>query len=150
MVAQVAGVEVDDAEVRAAIARLLGAIARPHGTMDRIGSYLVNATLERFDRETAPDGKPWQKSLRALADGGLTLTDKSGLRDSLTHNVGADGRSVEVGSNLVYAAIHQFGGQAGRDRSVTLPARPYLGIDNRDRDAIGRIVRRALAQAAGT
>ncbi|MFZ5537436.1 MAG: phage virion morphogenesis protein [Pseudomonadota bacterium] len=32
-----------------------------------------------------------------------------------------------VGSNKRYAAIHQFGGQAGRKRRATLPARPYLG-----------------------
>jgi hypothetical protein len=31
-----------------------------------------------------------------------------------------------VGSNKRYAAIHQFGGQAGRKRRATLPARPYL------------------------
>ena len=148
MVAQVAGVEVDDAQVRAALARLVAAVAAPRATFDRIGSYLVAATLDRFDREQGPDGKPWQKSVRALADGGLTLTDTGGLRGSITHNVAGDGRAVDVGSNLVYAAIHQFGGQAGRNKSVTLPARPYLGIDARDRDAIVRIVRGALARAA--
>ena len=149
MVAQVVGVEVDDARVRASLRRLVGTLARPREAFDRIGSYLVTATLERFDRETGPDGKPWQKSARALATGGLTLTDTGGLRDSITHNVAGDGRGVEVGSNLVYAAIHQFGGQAGRGRSVTLPARPYLGIDTRDADAIFRIVARAIARATG-
>ena len=114
---------------------------------DRIGAYLVTATLDRFDREQGPDGKPWQKSVRAMATGGLTLTDTGGLRGSITHNVAGDGRSVDVGSNLVYAAIHQFGGKAGRNKSVTLPARPYLGIDGRDGDAIVRIVSRALARA---
>ena len=148
MVAQVVGVEVDDAQVRAALRRLVRTVAAPRATFDRIGSYLVTATLDRFDREQGPDGKPWQKSIRAMADGGLTLTDTGGLRDSITHNVAGDGRSVDVGSNLVYAAIHQFGGKAGRNKSVTLPARPYLGISARDSDAILRIVSRALARAA--
>lgn len=147
MVAQAVGVEVDDARVRAAIRHLVRAVATPRAAFDRIGAYLVSATLERFDAETGPDGKPWLASARALADGGLTLTDTGGLRDSLTHTVAGDGRSVDVGSNLVYAAIHQFGGKAGRGRSVTLPARPYLGISARDRDRIVVIVRRALAQA---
>ena len=51
---------------------------------------------------------------------------------------------VEVGSNVVYAAIHQFGGRAGKGRRARVPARPYLGIDERDRDAIVRIVTRTL------
>lgn len=36
--------------------------------------------------------------------------------------------SATVGSNLIYAAIHQFGGQAGPGRRVTIPARPYLQL----------------------
>ncbi len=31
-----------------------------------------------------------------------------------------------VGSNLIYAAIHQFSGMAGRGRKVFIPARPSL------------------------
>ena len=148
MAGQRIGVEVDDAEVRAAIERLLATIAAPRAAMDLIGSYLVAATLRRFETEQGPDGKPWLKSARAAAEGGQTLTDTGRLRGSITHDVAADGREVLVGSNVVYAAIHQFGGQAGRGRKVTLPARPYLGIDSRDRDSILRIVARAIEGAA--
>jgi len=31
-----------------------------------------------------------------------------------------------VGSNLVYARIHELGGYAGRGRKVKIPMRPYL------------------------
>lgn len=42
--------------------------------------------------------------------------------------------SVEVGTNVVYAAIHQLGGKAGRkDKRVTIPARPILGVSREDR-----------------
>ncbi len=34
--------------------------------------------------------------------------------------------NVAWGSNLVYAAIQQFGGEAGRGHSVEIPARPYI------------------------
>jgi HK97 gp10 family phage protein len=34
--------------------------------------------------------------------------------------------SVTTGTNVVYAAIHEFGGMAGRGRKVKIPARPYL------------------------
>jgi len=38
------------------------------------------------------------------------------------------GKTIEahIGSNVPYAAIHEYGGQAGPGRSVTIPARPYL------------------------
>lgn len=37
-----------------------------------------------------------------------------------------DNNSAVIESNLEYAAIHQLGGQAGRNKSVEIPARPYL------------------------
>ena len=37
--------------------------------------------------------------------------------------------SAIIGSNKVYAAIHQLGGQAGKNKKVTIPARPYLKIE---------------------
>ncbi|VEH67135.1 Mu-like prophage protein gpG [Rodentibacter pneumotropicus] len=37
-----------------------------------------------------------------------------------------------VGTNEPYAAIHQFGGKAGRGRSVTIPARPFLVLTPQD------------------
>lgn len=55
----------------------------------------------------------------------LVLT--SDLRDHIRHQY--DDRRVEWGTsgNEPYAGIHQFGGQTGRGRKVTIPARPYLG-----------------------
>jgi phage gpG-like protein len=34
--------------------------------------------------------------------------------------------SAEIGSEVPYAAIHEFGGMAGRGKTVNIPARPYL------------------------
>ena len=149
MVARTAGVEIESAALNAVFERLAAVLANPAAAMDQIGRYLVASTLRRFERERAPDGSPWLKSARALAEGGHTLTDTGRLRGSIAHTVTDGGRAVEVGSNVLYAAIHQFGGRAGRGRRVTLPARPYLGIDDRDRDAIARILSRAL-EGAGT
>ena len=139
-------IEVDNKRALAAMSRLIGTVEKPFAWLDRIGSRMVASTLLRFERETGPDGKPWLKSLRALLTGGQTLQDHGTLRSSITHVVRGDG--VDIGSNLVYARIHQLGGQAGRGRKVTLPARPFLGIDDRDEAAIERIVAAALGEAA--
>ena len=147
MAGQGGGVVVDTVALDGALARLAAVLSHPDDIMDRIGRYLVASTYRRFERERAPDGTPWLKSARAVAEGNRTLTDTGRLRGSIVHTLTDGGHGVEVGSNVVYAAIHQFGGLAGRGRRSRFPARPYLGIDERDRDAIARIVSRALEGA---
>lgn len=110
--------------------------------MERIGFSLVSQTLQRFEDQHGPDGTPWQPSQRAIEHSGQTLKDSEVLLASITHVAGSD--SVEVGTNVLYAAIHQFGGRiepvsapALRFRigdawvttdHVDMPARPYLGL----------------------
>ena len=147
MPGQGSGAAVEAATPHAGLRSMAAVLANPHAAMDEIGRYLVVSTLRRFERERGPDGTPWLKSARAIADGGRTLTDTGRLRGSIAHTVIDAGHAVEVGSNVDYAAIHQFGGRAGRERKVTLPARAYLGLDHYDRDAIVRIVSRALERA---
>ena len=40
------------------------------------------------------------------------------------------------GSALVYAAIHHFGGETGKGHKVKLPARPVMGIGQRQESRI--------------
>jgi phage virion morphogenesis protein len=56
---------------------------------------------------------------------------------------------VVLGVNKVYAAIHHFGGPAGRGRKVTIPPRPYLGLSEADREEIRAILNDYLAAAGG-
>ena len=123
-------------------------IADRQPLMDAIGLYLESSTLDRFDQERGPDGTPWQQSLRAKEQGGKTLTDHAHLRQSVTYNATND--RVEWGSNMIYARPHQEGATitakgGGRLKfrlpgglgfrsvlSVTLPARPFLGVNEED------------------
>ena len=132
-------VEVDGLEAtQARLQELLQRMGDLTPVMDEIGAYLRDSTDERFETGTGPDGQAWKPSIRALAEGGQTLVDSSLLRKSITWRARRD--SVEVGSNLDYAAIHQMGGKAGRNHAVTLPARPYLGISPDDEREIGAIL----------
>lgn len=56
------------------------------------------------------------------------------LKGSIHQVAGRD--QVEVGSNLIYARIHQEGGKAGRGHKVTIPPRPFLGLDDGDTNMI--------------
>ena len=147
MAGQGSGAVVDIAAHDGALARLAEVLSHPGDIMDRIGRYLVASTHRRFERERAPDGTPWLKSARAIAEGNRTLTDTGRLRGSVAQVLTDGGRGVEVGTNVVYAAIQQFGGRAGKGRRVTIPARPYLGVNEHDRDTILRIVAQAVERA---
>lgn len=144
--------------------------------LDDIGGMLVASTLGRFELSVGPDGQPWLPSRRARRQGGKTLVDRGRLMGSIAHRVA--GTAVEVGSNVPYAAIHQFGGRIvrhahattvhrGHDKAtdtvpnrfvkrsdkafrtvhdvpeytISMPPRPFLGIDAGDQDEVLEILR---------
>lgn len=118
--------------------------------LDAIGAAWETSTKVRFETSTAPDGTPWKPSQRVLQHKGKTplktLVESARLKGSITH--AADGDTVEVGTNVEYAAAHQFGAtiqQAGAHavplvlpegaaggRVIVLPARPFIGITEAD------------------
>lgn len=102
---------VDDAQARALLQRLGEPVAAD--LMPRLGEYLQRATQDRFKTQTAPDGTAWQalqpdyaKSKKYNQDKVLTL--RGYLRRGIHYQVTGP-TEVEVGSNTVYAAAHQFG-----------------------------------------
>jgi phage virion morphogenesis protein len=68
---------------------------------------------------------------RAAWDRRKPLTDMGRLRRSI-QVAEVTPRSVAIGTSVIYAAIHQFGGMAGRGRKVFIPARPYLVFQDED------------------
>jgi len=105
-------VDVEDGALRAALKRMTAQLDDMAPVMDEIGGVLVSSTADRFEREGGPDGTPWKPSGRARRVGGQTLSETGRLRSSIVHR--ADGSGVDVGTNVVYAAIHQFGGAVKR------------------------------------
>jgi phage virion morphogenesis protein len=139
-------------EIERRLARLAEAFGDLTPLMEGIGLHLEGSTMERFETETAPDGKPWKPSKRALLDGGKTLSDSTQLRSSIVSEAGSD--QVAVGSNKIYAGVHNDGaiiraktakgmvfqlpGGLGfrRVMQVELPARTFLGLSREDETEI--------------
>lgn len=156
-----------DAVGAEAMLRRLGVLATaltdPDDLLGEMGRSLLTSVFDRFERGEAPDGAPWAPSRRADEDGGQTLVDRGHLRDSVTFEV--EGGALYVGTNLVYGAIHQFGGEIvarnapflafrdgdgwARAKSVTIPARPYLGLSPGDEHELERIAQDHIARLLG-
>jgi phage virion morphogenesis protein len=152
----------DDAAVRSAITGLIDLGRDPAPVMRDLAMYGEASTRERFETQTAPDGTPWKKSLRARLTGGKTLTQSGHLGNSITSDSGRDWAAW--GTNMIYGRIHQLGGEikpkAGgslrfklatgawvKARKVTMPDRPYLGVNEADEVELTRIVHAQFLRA---
>ncbi|WP_334469206.1 phage virion morphogenesis protein [Arsenophonus sp. PmNCSU2021_1] len=116
-------VEITDNDLKQALKRLENAAYDLTPLMRRWSETLKTATDLNFEAQGRPR---WQPSVAALARQGMTLSQDGYLRRSVTPDY--DAHQARVGTNRVYARIHQQGGKAGRGGSVTLPPRPYLPV----------------------
>jgi len=129
-------IDVDYRNVSDAIDRLKSHL-KSKTFMETIGKQVADQGKARIrSREnTAPDGKPWvslaasaiarKKRLGRGDKGMLQLYGR--LADRITFQDATDD-SVSIGADLVYAMIHQRGGNAGRGLKAKIPARPYIGL----------------------
>lgn len=93
--------------------------------MRRLAGTMHHAVRQNFRQ----GGRP--KWLGLKYRNGKPLVHTGHLRDS--HSQLYDNDTALVGTNVVYAAIHHFGGMAGRSRKVSIPARPFLTLSNEDK-----------------
>ncbi len=104
--------------------------------MTQVAGILMDSMEENF----AQGGRPKWEALKASTiqqriklrkwPGQILIRSQAGLKPSISSR--ADATSATIGSNKAYARIHQKGGQAGRGRKVTIPARPYLGVTEKE------------------
>lgn len=109
-------IEIQTDELDRALTRLASAVGDMTPIMRAIGQQLEASTEKNFDSEGARIAAKWRPSRRAQAQGGQTLRDTGRLAASIS--AGGEGHinevtkdSIFVGTNVAYAAIHQFGGE---------------------------------------
>lgn len=105
------------AEVERQLAGMLGRLHDLTPLMDILGTTLESDIADNFEGEHSPEGVPWIPSKRVAQTAvgksgpqlptGKTLQKSRRLSLSITHTPGP--RHVEVGTNVVYGGIHQFG-----------------------------------------
>lgn len=181
-----------DQAVMATLDRIERLAESPGSIMASIATFLVSRTQRHFQTGTGPDGKwqPLSPRTAAKRTGRRRRGTEHILRDTnrLYSSITGESSDTEaaVGTNLIYAAIHQLGGEVkipareqdihlGRTNrgkrfvkasakrketkrvtigahTITIPARPYLYLDDEDQAEIREIVEdafRAEADGAG-
>jgi phage virion morphogenesis protein len=166
--------KLDDAQVQGAVRRLLALGQTMLPVARAIGVGLVRNTQDRFREARDPQGQAWRtlNPAYAVLKRGPGILRESAMRGGLMGSIsfqaagGFSGAAVMVGTNKVYGAVHQFGAVIrpksaggrlyfrdgrgnvwGAARSVTLPARPYLGISREDRQTIADVLDVAVQRA---
>lgn len=98
--------------------------------LKQIGNHIQNTSELSFERQKSPFGNAWKPNSK------VTLQNKRGNKiliksGSLSHSIHyqTSNNSVSIGTNIKYAPIHQFGGKAGRNKRVNIPARPFMPIN---------------------
>lgn len=122
-------IEINNAQQIASILDKLANAAQDRTRLMRsIAGTMESAVLQNFD----VGGRPKWLGLKYRQ--GTPLVDTENLMNSITSYY--DNNVAEVGTNEPYAAIHQFGGKAGRGRKMDIPARPFLVLTTQDEDDI--------------
>ena len=121
----------------------------------KMGEALVSNAHLRFVDEKSPSGEVWKKGYKKS---GQTLSNTARLSSSITYK--ASKKHVEVGTNVIYAAIHQFGGKIkakkknflkfningkwSQKKVVVIPKREFIGISGDDKEDIINIFKNTL------
>ena len=166
-------IKVKDKQVQDRLSEIVSRAKNMRPAFLEIGEDLVETTKQRFASAQAPDGTPWaanspvtvarflgQTAGNFKKDGSLSrkgqqrssgkkpLTGETRtLASTINYQLkGATG--VSIGSPQKYAAMQQFGGKKSDFPHLwgNIPARPFLGVSEKDRTNILDITARYLLQ----
>ena len=134
-------IRIDDAELQEHLRKLVAKTENLRPLMKNIAGIMEDSVEENFKQEGRPD--KWQELAKSTIKqrtkkghwpGKILQVSQTGLASSITSKY--DNDSAMVGTNKPYAAIHQLGGDAGKNKKVKIPARPYLKLNTKEEKQI--------------
>lgn len=109
----------------------------PSELLDNIGTLVETQTQDRFVSETDPDGKKWaawSSKYKKSGKGINILRNTQRLFGSINYQV--KGNNVEVGSNVEYSAVHNYGYEKRK-----IPKRTFLGMGEQNKKDVDKLVK---------
>lgn len=129
-------IKVEDKELQKLLKKLAEKSQNLRPLMKNIAGIMQDSVEENFEKEGRPakwtplaESTIKQRKKKGYWPGRI-LQRRGELAASITSKY--DENSAVVGTNKVYAAIHQFGGDAGRGKKVKIPARPFLMLGEKE------------------
>lgn len=179
---------IEDATVNAALAEAGASGSDTRPLMNSFASAMLTSVQRRFETESGPDGRSWTPLRPRTANARIGKRRRGAqnmlrVRGQLYRSItaAADDTVAQVGTNTIYAGIHQGGGEItqyaqsrtirlrkvkGRtrfakkshkraedrritiaERTIRIPARPYLGFSDADRAELLAIAARHFVPA---
>lgn len=136
----------DSSELDAELKRLQTRMQEMRPVMAAIAVQLLSETIGAFADERSPGGEKW----RPLALSTIRGREKRGAWPGQILHDGSRKNSLHLSRSIVadcsptharvgvtpnpYAAIHQFGGMAGKGKNVKIEARPFLPMRRKGGD----------------
>ena len=125
-------IKLDNKEVLTRLQELASRGENLRPLMKNIAGIMATATEDNFKDEGRPDkwvdlSETTKKQRQKIGKYPGQILQVSGQLASSV-STAYDDNSAVIGSNLAYAAIHQLGGQTGKNKKTTIPARPYLKL----------------------
>ena len=145
-------ITLDDSQFSRWLHPALRSLNTPADALMEIGEVLTQSTQNRFGTKKAPVGSGWAPNSPvtiAIKGHGSQLRGKSKALGDTIHYQMDGAQAVQVGSNMVYAAVQQFGqpkGASGRTQRGApipwgdIPPRPFVGVSQEDEDRITEIM----------
>ncbi len=140
----------DDKDLEELIKNTVTRIRDMTPVMKAFAEEWKNYTEDRFAEEKDPLGHKWKplsqatrkQKAKLVASGkiaGMEILHREGF---LAHSIFPDAGKDFAGlySTSRYAAIHNRGGKAGKNRKVTIPKREFLGFGKEDSRAFQETV----------
>ncbi len=128
------------------LARKISALKDPKPVLEAMGQQLVSHTTRSFNNPSLRI-KSWANK----KDGAPSNLKKEGALAQSIRITQLTGSSVTVGSDRLYAAVHQLGSRKSTGRGGGIPARPFFPITAEGQiapDAAEKIRRVARAKLA--
>lgn len=148
-------ITLNDTQAVKSLQQIASQLKQPRKLYGVLGETLKKIHTDRFKAETDPDGDKWQplsnrtvELKRKRGKSSKILRQDGYLSDKTAYNY--NDKRLEFGSDAKYARLHQFGGKAGSGKKVTIPARPWLGVGEKDEQLLLRkaewVLKRQLEQ----
>lgn len=125
-------IKIDNKEVLTRLQELASRGENLRPLMKNIAGIMATATEDNFKDEGRPDkwvdlSETTKKQRQKIGKYPGQILQVSGQLASSV-STAYDNNSAVIGSNLAYAAIQQLGCQTGKNKKITIPARPYLKL----------------------